>query len=92
MDDALIFDWNRDAPEQRPAQILLLDETLRDGLQSPSVRAPTIEQKLRILHLLDRIGIDTSARAPSASMRKIGRWTICSAAPRRRSLSASATA
>ena len=60
MDDALIFDWNRDAPGPRPAQILLLDETLRDGLQSPSVRAPTIEQKLRILHLLDRIGIDTA--------------------------------
>ena len=60
MDDALIFDWNRDAPGPRPGQILLLDETLRDGLQSPSVRAPTIEQKLRILHLLDRIGIDTA--------------------------------
>ena len=38
----------------------LNDETLRDGLQSPSVRAPTIEQKLRILHLLDRSGIDTA--------------------------------
>ena len=60
MDDALIFDWNRDSPGLRPSQILLLDETLRDGLQSPSVRAPTIEQKLRILHLLDRIGIDTA--------------------------------
>ena len=59
MDD-LIFDWNLDAPVPKPAQILLLDETLRDGLQSPSVRAPTIDQKLRILHLLDRIGIDTA--------------------------------
>src|SRR5687767_13624935 len=39
---------------------MLLDETLRDGLQSPSVRAPSIDQKLRILHLLDRIGIDTA--------------------------------
>jgi 2-isopropylmalate synthase len=39
---------------------MLLDETLRDGLQSPSVKAPTIDQKLRILHLLDRIGIDTA--------------------------------
>src|SRR5688572_20257592 len=39
---------------------MLNDETLRDGLQSPSVRAPTIDQKLRILHLLDRIGIDTA--------------------------------
>jgi 2-isopropylmalate synthase len=60
VNDALIFDWNLDAPGPRPGQVLLLDETLRDGLQSPSVRAPTIDQKLRILHLLDRIGIDTA--------------------------------
>jgi len=39
---------------------MLDDETLRDGLQSPSVRAPAIEQKLQILHLLDRVGIDTA--------------------------------
>ena len=60
MNDALIYDWNRDGRVPRPAPILLNDETLRDGLQSPSVRAPSIEQKLRILHLLDRIGIDTA--------------------------------
>ncbi|HLG59694.1 MAG TPA: LeuA family protein [Vicinamibacterales bacterium] len=59
MDD-LIFDWNRDTPAPTPPLVLLLDETLRDGLQSPSVRAPSIDQKLRILHLLDRIGIDTA--------------------------------
>ena len=34
----------------------MLDETLRDGLQSPSVRHPTIEQKLQILHLIDGLG------------------------------------
>jgi 2-isopropylmalate synthase len=60
MDNALIFDWNQDTPAPKPARVLLNDETLRDGLQSPSVRAPTIDQKLRILHLLDRIGIDTA--------------------------------
>jgi 2-isopropylmalate synthase len=55
----LIHDWNRtDAP--RPASVLLDDETLRDGLQSPSVRCPTIDEKLRILHLIDRLGIDTA--------------------------------
>ncbi|HET9263573.1 MAG TPA: LeuA family protein [Vicinamibacterales bacterium] len=55
----LIHDWNRtDAP--RPATVLLDDETLRDGLQSPSVRCPTIDEKLRILHLIDRLGIDTA--------------------------------
>jgi 2-isopropylmalate synthase len=55
----LIYDWNKtDRP--RPPVILLDDETLRDGLQSPSVRCPTIEEKLRILHLMDRLGIDTA--------------------------------
>jgi 2-isopropylmalate synthase len=60
VDDALIYDWNVESPGPKPETIMLLDETLRDGLQSPSVRAPTIEQKLRILHLLDRIGIDSA--------------------------------
>jgi 2-isopropylmalate synthase len=40
---------------------LLDDETLRDGLQSPSVRTPDIDQKIRILHLIDQLGIDTAA-------------------------------
>jgi isopropylmalate/homocitrate/citramalate synthase len=56
---ALIHDWNR--REQPPARTVMLDdETLRDGLQSPSVQCPTIEQKLEILHLIDRLGIDTA--------------------------------
>jgi len=55
----LIYDWNRtDAP--KPRTVLLNDETLRDGLQSPSVRCPTIDEKLRILHLIDRLGIETA--------------------------------
>ncbi|MEW6321379.1 MAG: LeuA family protein [Acidobacteriota bacterium] len=60
MQDALIYDWNKvDAPPP-PATVMLDDETLRDGLQSPSVRAPTIAQKIRILHLIDALGIDTA--------------------------------
>src|SRR5918995_5325104 len=55
----LIHDWNRtSAPALRP--VMLNDETLRDGLQSPSVRCPTIEEKVEILHLIDRLGIDTA--------------------------------
>ena len=55
----LIHDWNRSS-EARPPTVLLDDETLRDGLQSPSVRCPTIDEKLHILHLIDRLGIDTA--------------------------------
>ena len=56
----LIHDWNRAPDATRQTAVLLDDETLRDGLQSPSVRSPSIEEKLRILHLIDRLGIDTA--------------------------------
>src|SRR5262245_41493824 len=39
---------------------MLDDETLRDGLQSPSVRNPTIEEKIEILQRMDSLGIDTA--------------------------------
>jgi 2-isopropylmalate synthase len=43
----------------RPAgRTLLNDESLRDGLQSPSVRDPTIEEKIEILHLMEALGIN----------------------------------
>ena len=45
--DELIFDWNLESPSPKPPIVQLNDETLRDGLQSPSVRPPSIEQKLR---------------------------------------------
>ncbi|MBI4578038.1 MAG: 2-isopropylmalate synthase [Planctomycetes bacterium] len=58
----LIHDWNTvgggDPPPGR--RIRFDDETLRDGLQSPSVQTPTIEQKLEILHLMEEIGIHTA--------------------------------
>ena len=57
----LIYDWNTVEPTAAPlAPVMLDDETLRDGLQSPSVRTPTIDQKLQILHLIDALGIDTA--------------------------------
>jgi len=56
----LIYDWNRLYPQSlRPAgPVLLVDETLRDGLQSPSVRDPSIEEKIEILHLMEALGIN----------------------------------
>jgi isopropylmalate/homocitrate/citramalate synthase len=57
----LIYDWNTVDPPATPTRpVMLDDETLRDGLQSPSVRTPDIEQKIRILHLIDDLGIDTA--------------------------------
>ncbi|MGE5838174.1 MAG: LeuA family protein [Acidobacteriota bacterium] len=57
----LIYDWNTvEAPAAPTARVMLDDETLRDGLQSPSVRTPSIDQKLQILHFIDALGIDTA--------------------------------
>ncbi len=59
----LIHDWNRAGGEElRPARgtVQLDDETLRDGLQSPSVRSPSIADKLRILHLMAELGIESA--------------------------------
>jgi len=58
--DDLIFDWN-EVNRKRPLippGFTLFDETLRDGLQNPSVKDPGIEQKLKILHLMEDLGID----------------------------------
>jgi isopropylmalate/homocitrate/citramalate synthase len=57
----LIYDWNTvDSSQLKPAgRVLLNDETLRDGLQSPSVRDPSIEEKIEILHCMESLGINS---------------------------------
>jgi 2-isopropylmalate synthase len=56
----LIYDWNRNVPPglKPPGPVLLNDESLRDGLQSPSVRDPSIAEKIEILHLMEALGIN----------------------------------
>jgi isopropylmalate/homocitrate/citramalate synthase len=57
----LIHDWNDAGTPPRPAYpITFNDETLRDGLQGPSVVDPPIETKKKILHAMDDLGIDTA--------------------------------
>src|SRR6266705_3297193 len=59
----LIYDWNRAGGEGGAAfdwsrvRVDLNDETLRDGLQSPSVHDPAVEVKKRLLHLMADLGI-----------------------------------
>jgi 2-isopropylmalate synthase len=54
----LIYDWNTvDAPRKPAYPVHIHDETLRDGIQGPSVRDPDIEHKLRFLHLADELGV-----------------------------------
>ena len=56
---ALVFDWNEVNRKGRilPPGFSLFDETLRDGLQNPSVVDPGIDEKLKILHLMEDLGI-----------------------------------
>jgi 2-isopropylmalate synthase len=58
----LIYDWNKVAPTPPPRfeRLLFNDETLRDGLQSPSVRDPSLDQKVALVHLMDELGIHTA--------------------------------
>jgi 2-isopropylmalate synthase len=60
-DDLLIHDWNVAAGAEIPSgrAVMLNDETLRDGLQNPSVHDPSIGEKIEILHLMEALGIDT---------------------------------
>ena len=59
----LIFDWNaidyeiKREPNDHPHELWFDDETLRDGLQSPSAINPTIEQKIELIDFMEKLGI-----------------------------------
>jgi 2-isopropylmalate synthase len=61
MKHELIHDWNTYTGAEIPAvrEVVLNDETLRDGLQNPSVHDPSIGEKIEILHLMESLGIGT---------------------------------
>jgi 2-isopropylmalate synthase len=68
----LIFDWNELSRQDTiaPRRFALVDETLREGLQNPSVSDPTIDQKVGILHLMDALGLEwASIGLPSSGPR-----------------------
>jgi isopropylmalate/homocitrate/citramalate synthase len=70
----LIYDWNQNySPELKPpGPVLLNDESLRDGLQSPSVRDPSIPEKIEIVHLMEALGINSlDLGLPGAGVRAV---------------------
>src|ERR1700686_2780566 len=74
MKDDLSYDWNLASPPAIRAgtRVLLNDETLRDGLQNPSVFDPPIEEKIEILHLMESLGIDSvNIGRPAAGARGV---------------------
>lgn len=58
--EELVFDWNAQHDPARPQRVELCDETLRDGLQSPSIQDPPLEAKLRALHYMAQLGIESA--------------------------------
>src|SRR5207244_2529235 len=75
----LIYDWNRvQAPfDWSRARVDLNDETLRDGLQSPSVRDPSLEVKKRLLHLMADRAIEAATFIGSSPIRQYAEdWTL----------------
>ncbi|MGO8997196.1 MAG: LeuA family protein [Polyangiaceae bacterium] len=69
---AFIFDWNEVNRKGRltPKNATFFDETLRDGLQNPSVKDPPIGDKLAILHLMEDLGIhEADIGLPGSSKR-----------------------
>jgi 2-isopropylmalate synthase len=58
----LVYDWNRAGGAVHPSRgkVELDDETLRDGLQSPSIKNPPVEAKLAILRDMEALGIDSA--------------------------------
>ena len=59
-ENELIYDWNLAGPQPIPpgTRVLLNDETLRDGLQNPSIHDPSIQDKIEVLHFMEALGID----------------------------------
>src|ERR1700676_4536928 len=69
-----IHDWNQASTPLIPpgTRVLLNDETLRAGLQNPSVHDPRIEEKIEILHLMESLGIDSlTTGRPGAGPRAV---------------------
>lgn len=80
--DPLLYDWNDGAASGFAARVIsILDETLRDGLQSPSAHNPTLDQKLEGLRRMARLGVSAvnlglpsisrAARAEAAEMLRL---------------------
>jgi len=73
----LIYDWNarnRRGPLSplKDRKVSFFDETLRDGIQSPSVRDPSLEEKQEILRLTASLGVDAvDLGLPGAGARAI---------------------
>jgi len=73
-DTDVIYDWNVEGAALSPPmkRVDLHDETLRDGIQCPSVHDPSIEEKMRVVRLLDEVGVySVNVGLPGAGSRAV---------------------
>lgn len=71
-EQSLIFDWNEQPPHYKgpPPKVEVHDETIRDGIQCPSVTDPSLDQKLAMVRMLSELGVHSSDLAlPGAGKR-----------------------
>lgn len=78
-DGELIYDWNllgdKISPPMRP--IRYFDETLRDGIQCPSVTDPRIDEKLQMIRLMAQVGVHhVDVGLPGAGARAVEDCTV----------------
>ncbi|NOY90672.1 MAG: 2-isopropylmalate synthase [Deltaproteobacteria bacterium] len=72
MSSAELHDWNPASHRKAGQPVRVHDETLRDGLQNPSVKDPDLDTKIEILHLLESVGVDSvSVGLPAAGPRAL---------------------
>jgi len=72
MSIAELHDWNPESHRKARQRVRVHDETLRDGLQNPSVKDPDLDTKIEILHLLESVGVDSvSVGLPAAGPRAV---------------------
>lgn len=74
----VIYDWNVEGHALSPPmrRVEVHDETLRDGIQCPSVVDPPIERKFEIVRLLAAVGVDsTNVGLPGAGPRAVADCT-----------------
>lgn len=79
-DKELIYDWNEVGATfdwSAVEKVELDDETLRDGLQNPSVVDPSLDDKVKLLHMMDELGIHTAdIGLPGAGPRAVEAVTV----------------
>ena len=77
--DGVIYDWNVEGHVISPKMgaVTFFDETLRDGIQCPSVMDPGIDDKLEILRLLNSLGVQyIDVGLPGAGRRAVEDVTV----------------